>query len=81
MEQSNWDTLREDSLNAEQMRQVVGDIILTDMYKKLKELEIEYLDRNPNSKFKELKNLRSVAGKWKKKYSVKLKRDKTWILG
>ena len=82
MEQRNWDTLREDSLTAEQMRQVVGDII-RDMYKKLKELEIEYLGRSPNSKFKELKNLRSVAGKWKKILSEVEKRQDvdTWLKG
>ena len=59
-----WDTMFEDSLKEEGMRDIVGEIC-GKVQLTLREMAIRYTEKTEKSKFKQLKNLRSIHGKWK----------------
>jgi hypothetical protein len=61
--QRQWDTMFEESLSKDGMRDIVGEVI-TSVHRNVKQWEIEYCGRKPTETFKATKNLRALGNKW-----------------
>ncbi len=58
-----WNRLFEKDCQLDEMRSIVG-LVVKQMQANLKAWEIRFCDRSETSRFAELKNLRSISGKW-----------------
>jgi hypothetical protein len=58
-----WNRLFEKDCQLDEMRSIVG-LVVKQMQANLKACEIRFCDRSETSRFAELKNLRSISGKW-----------------
>lgn len=61
--QRQWNTMFEESLSKDGMRDIVGEVI-TSVHRNVKQWEIEYCGRKPTETFKATKNLRALGNKW-----------------
>jgi hypothetical protein len=61
--QKQWDTMFEESLSKDGMRDIVGEVI-TSVHRNVKQWEVEYCGRKPTETFKPTKNLRALGNKW-----------------